>query len=95
MILTVFILAVLLIGWFVPRPIVGRVDGAAGIWAGSLVALLCGVGSIWAGATAVEAMGLGDAKTEFERGFNAWKIMLFIAPASALHRRRRDQRERG
>ena len=88
MTLVAFILAVILIGWFVPRLVVDRVAGSAGIWAGSIMALLVGVAVIWIGAQGAEMAGLGDAKTEFDRGFNAWKIMLFVAPAAALHRRR-------
>ncbi|MEM9043773.1 MAG: hypothetical protein AAGC81_03690 [Pseudomonadota bacterium] len=88
MTLVIFIIAVILIGWFAPRLVVDRVDGSAGIWLGSIAALLVGVGVIWLGAQGAEIAGLGDAKTEFDRGFNAWKIMLFIAPAAALHRRR-------
>ncbi|MEM1275087.1 MAG: hypothetical protein AAGH74_01040 [Pseudomonadota bacterium] len=88
MTLVLFIIAVILIGWFAPRPIVDRVDGTVGLWVACISALLIGVAVIWLGAQAAELAGLGDAKTEFDRGFNAWKIMLFVAPASAVHRRR-------
>lgn len=83
-----FMIGVVAIGWFVPGPIVRRIPGRSGLVVGTLSALGAGVGFIWLAAQAGEAVGLGDAGVEFDRGFNAWKIMLLWAPAAALHHRR-------
>ncbi|MEM7671046.1 MAG: hypothetical protein AAF317_18295 [Pseudomonadota bacterium] len=88
MTLVLFILAVVLIGWGVPRLVVDHYPGPVQILVASVVALAIGAGVIWIGAQVAEAVANYDAQTEFDRGFNAWKIMLLIAPASALHRRK-------
>ncbi|MEM7177871.1 MAG: hypothetical protein AAF503_09205 [Pseudomonadota bacterium] len=88
MTLVIFILAVILIGWFVPRAIIDHYRGRYAVVIASVVALMLGVGFIWAGAQIAAMLADYDAQTEFDRGVNAWKIMLLIAPASALHRRK-------
>ena len=89
MLLALFILAIILIGWFVPAAVVARIPGGAGVVLGCAAALLLGAGVIWLGAQAAEALGVEESRSAFDRGFNAWKIMLLIAPASALAARRR------
>lgn len=88
MTLAVFIVLTIVIGWFVPRLVVERMASTTGVVVGSLAALVLGVVVIWVGSQAFAAAGIGDAQTEFDRGFNAWKIMLLLAPASALTARR-------
>lgn len=88
MTLVLFIIAVVLIGWIVPRLVVDHYAGPVQILVASVVALAIGAGVIWIGAQVAEIVANYDAQTEFDRGFNAWKIMLLIAPASALHRRK-------
>lgn len=89
MLLTLFILGVILIGWFVPAMIVSRMPSGAGFVLGCIPALVLGAAFIWAGAQAAEALGIEEHRSAFDRGFNAWKIMLLIAPASALSTRRK------
>ena len=89
MLLGLFILGVILIGWFVPPMIVTRMPSKAGFVLGCIVALGIGAAFIWLGAQAAEALGIEEHRSAFDRGFNAWKIMLLIAPASALHTRRK------
>lgn len=88
MVLALFILGAILIGWFAPRPIVARLPGATGMAAGIGAALVLGALFIWLGAQAAGALGVEPAQSAFERGLNAWKIMLLVAPAAALHARR-------
>lgn len=89
MLLTLFILGVILIGWFVPAAIVARMPSGAGFVLGCVAALGLGAAFIWIGAQAAEALGIEEQRSAFDRGFNAWKIMLLIAPASALAARRK------
>lgn len=89
MLLALFILGVILIGWFVPAIIVSRMPSSAGFALGCISALALGAAFIWVGAQAAEALGIEEHRSAFDRGFNAWKIMLLIAPASALHTRRK------
>ena len=89
MLLTLFILGVILIGWFVPASIVSRMPSGAGFALGCAAALGIGAAFIWIGALAAESLGVEEHRSAFDRGFNAWKIMLLIAPASALAARRR------
>ena len=90
MLLGLFILGVILIGWFVPAAVVARIPTGAGFALGSIAALALGAGFIWVGAHAAEALGIEEHQSAFDRGFNAWKIMLLIAPASALSARRKS-----
>ncbi len=89
MLLALFILGVILIGWFVPPIIVSRMPSNVGFALGCAAALALGAAFIWAGAQAAEVLGIEEHRSAFDRGFNAWKIMLLIAPASALHIRRK------
>ena len=89
MLLGLFILGVILIGWFFPAAIVSRMPSSVGFALGCIVALALGAAFIWAGAQAAEALGIEEHRSAFDRGFNAWKIMLLIAPASALNTRRK------
>ena len=89
MLLALFILGVILIGWLVPPLIVTRMPSKAGFVLGCAAALGIGAAFIWLGAQAAEALGIEEHRSAFDRGFNAWKIMLLIAPASALHTRRK------
>ncbi len=93
MILGVFIVVTLAIGWFVPRLVMDRVALRYPILMSSAVACALGAAVIWIGAQAAGTLGLGDAQTEFDRGFSAWKIMLFLAPAAALHRQKQRASE--
>lgn len=89
MLLTLFILGVILIGWFTPAAIVARMPTGAGFAIGCAAALLLGAAFIWLGAQAADALGVEERRSAFDRGFNAWKIILLIAPASALAARRK------
>ncbi|MEM0942591.1 MAG: hypothetical protein AAGI70_01465 [Pseudomonadota bacterium] len=88
MTLGLFILACCLLGWFVPRVVLDHYTGPWPVVVASGVALALGAAVIWVGAQTFAALGEFDAKTEFDRGFNAWKIMLLLAPAAALHRQK-------
>jgi len=95
MVLAIFIVGVVLIGWFAPAFIVSRMPTSGGFAVASIIALALGAGFIWLGAMGADALGIEDQRAAFDRGFNAWKIMLLIAPASALHTRRRQMAEGG
>ena len=89
MILGLFILGVVLIGWFAPPIIVNRMPSTKGVILGSILALGLGAAFIWLGAHVAEMLALEERRSAFDRGFNAWKIMLLLAPASALAARRK------
>ena len=91
--IVVFIVLTILIGWAVPRFLVPRLPDGMAVVVASLIALAVGVGVIWIGAQLFDAAGIEDATSAFERGFNAWKIMLLIAPAVAIHTRRNLAKE--
>ena len=88
--MTLLICLVLLVplGVLVPKWIVGRMPSALGIALGAAVALGLGFGVVMGVAEGVAAMTGADAKLEFESGFNAWKLLVFLAPAAGLHFRR-------
>ena len=89
MVLFAFILGVCAIGWLVPQLLVPRLPGGMAVIASSVIALALGAGFVWLGGKTVDALGIEDADSAISRGFNAWKIMLLVAPASALQARRR------
>ncbi len=93
MLLALFILGVILIGWLVPPLIVSRMPSKVGFALGCITALALGAAFIWIGAQAAETFGIEEHRSAFDRGFNAWKIMLLIAPASALAARRKISAE--
>ncbi|MEM8753062.1 MAG: hypothetical protein AAGF90_08805 [Pseudomonadota bacterium] len=76
------------IGWFVPAVAVKRMPSTLGAVLGVVAALALGAGAVWLTAQAAAALGSGDARAAFDRGFNAWKFMILLAPAAALHARR-------
>ena len=93
MFLALSIVVVILIGWFVPAAIFRRMPSTVGFVLGCAVALGLGAACIWLGAQAVDALGIEEQRSAFDRGFNAWKIMLLIAPASALNARKKMNAE--
>ena len=94
MLLLIFIIGTLAIGWYVPQIFLNHARFRfAGVFA-VVIALLLGALFIWLGAQVFGALGLGDPKTEFDRGFSAWKIMLLVAPASALQAVRRANKDK-
>ncbi|SHL87829.1 hypothetical protein SAMN05443432_103240 [Roseovarius litoreus] len=88
MLFFVFIIGILAIGWYVPQAIVNNARFRFAALLAVLSALLLGALFIWTGSQIFGVLGFGDAKKEFERGFNVWKVMLFLAPAAALHAQR-------
>ncbi|MEM7270066.1 MAG: hypothetical protein AAF401_12560 [Pseudomonadota bacterium] len=93
MVMAVMILGTLLIGVFVPRMAVARMPSGLGVMVGCAAALALGAGFIWISAAAFNAIGVEETKSAFDRGFNAWKVMIFVAPAVALHMRRGQMKE--
>lgn len=88
MVVAAFILICVLIGWLLPQWLVPRLPRRLAIAAASMVALGLGAGVVWVCAQLFGVLGIEAADSAFARGFKAWKIMLLVAPASALHARR-------
>jgi len=86
--LVAFIPLCIAIGWVVPQLMVPRLPARLSVPVAALTALGLGVLAVWLGALVFDALGVEEARLAFDRGFNAWKIMLFVAPASALQARR-------
>ena len=76
------------LGVLVPKWVVGRMPSALGIALGAGLALASGFAVVMGVAEAVAAVTGADAKLQFESGFNAWKLLVFLAPAAGLHFRR-------
>lgn len=85
----IFIGGAIALSWVVPALAARRFPTSAGVSIGVVLALALGVVFIWLVAEAAGGLGLADPAVEFERGLNAWKIMLLLAPAVGLHVRRR------
>jgi hypothetical protein len=80
------------LGIWLPRLGARRLGGDVGAAIGAAGALVVGFGVIWGLAFAVAALTGADATLQSESGFNAWKLLIFLAPASALHIRRQQRR---
>lgn len=93
MVLAVMIVGVILIGVIAPRWVVARMPSGMGVVIGSLAAMGLGAGFVWLAAAGFDALGVEDRGSAFDRGFNAWKIMIFLAPAAALSLRKAQQKE--
>ena len=93
MVMAAFIVLSLVIGWVVPQALVRRLPARIAVLGASLLALALGAGAVWLGAQAFGLLGVEDAGSAFARGFNAWKVMILVAPASALQARRNMEKE--
>ena len=89
--MTLLICLVLLVplGLYVPKLIVGRLPSGFGILLGMAAALGLGFVVVLGVAEGVALATGADAKLAFESGFNAWKLLIFLAPAAGLHFRRK------
>lgn len=95
MTLVLGLIAVIPLGWYLPRMGHARLGGLVGAAIGVAAALILGFAAIFVLAQAVAALRGSEAKLEFEAGLNAWKLLILLAPASALNVRRQARRERG
>ena len=93
MVLVTFIIVTLAIGAFVPQWLVPLLPENLAVAVVSIATLALGAAAVWVGAQIFAATGIEDAQSAFDRGFNAWKIMLRLAPASALHAVRKLKKE--
>ena len=93
MVLAVMIIGVILIGVIVPRQFVARMPSGLGVMIGCSIALILGAAFVWLAAAGFDLAGIEERGSAFDRGFNAWKIMIFLAPAAALSLRKAQQRE--
>lgn len=80
------------LGWYGPRLGAQRLGGDVGAAIGAAGALILGFAAIYALAFVMAAATGGDPKLEFEAGVNAWKLLIILAPASAIHVRRQQRR---
>lgn len=79
------------LGVGLPWLMIPRLPGKWRVLWSSLLTLAAGFGLVWLAAQAVALLGLGDFKLEFERAVNAWKLLIFLAPAAGLHFRRKAE----
>ena len=95
--MTLVICLILLIplGVFLPKAAVERMPTTLGVILGAGAALLIGAGVVYAVAQALAAATGADAKLAFESGFNAWKLLIFLAPAAGIHYRRQAAKADG
>ena len=75
----------LVVGWVLP--LLGRrlLGGRRGAWIGGALALAATVGVAWVVGEGVAALRDGDPRAEFDKAFNAWKLMILYIPAVCLH----------
>ena len=83
------------LGVLVPRLIVPRMPTGLGVLLAAAAALGLGFLVVLGVAEAAAALTGRDSKLAFESGFNAWKLLVFLAPAAGLHFRRRAVRDGG
>ena len=93
--MVVSIIGTLAIGWYVPQVLIRSVRIPFVGLIAVICALLLGALFVWTSAQVVGVLDMGDARAAFERGFNAWKVMLFVAPASALQATKHKTRDEG
>lgn len=88
--MTLIICLILLVplGVFLPKMAVERMPTTLGVILGAGAALLVGAGVVYVVAQVLAAAAGADAKLAFESGFNAWKLLIFLAPAAGIHYRR-------
>ena len=85
MTLVLYIALCAALGVGLPRLLVPRLPGSWRVLWSSAVTLAAGFGLVWAAAQGVALLDAGDFKLEFERAVNAWKLLIFLAPAAGLH----------
>ena len=93
MVMAVMIVGVILIGIIAPRWVVARMPSGLGVMVGCSIALILGAAFVWLAAAGFDLLGIEERGSAFDRGFNAWKIMIFLAPAAALALRRVQMNE--
>ncbi|MEM1313222.1 MAG: hypothetical protein AAGI51_01615 [Pseudomonadota bacterium] len=88
--MTLIICLILLIplGIYLPKLAAERMPTTLGVILGAGAALLLGAGLVYGVAQVLAAVAGADAKLAFESGFNAWKLLIFVAPAAGIHYRR-------
>lgn len=94
MVIAVFIMICLLIGWAGPRFLVPVLPSGMAVVLASVITLAAAAGAVWVGAQFFGMAGIEEAGSAFDRGFNAWKILLLMVPAVALHTSRRLSRDK-
>ncbi len=75
----------LVVGWFLPLWGRGLLGGRKGVWIGGALAFVATVGVAWVVGEGVAALRDGDPRAEFDKAFNAWKLMILYIPAVCLH----------
>ncbi|MEL6999081.1 MAG: hypothetical protein ACFB03_04770 [Paracoccaceae bacterium] len=93
MVLGIFIVLTIVIGWGLPQILIPRLPDGMAVLIASVATLAIGAGVVWVGAQIFGALGIEEPQSAFDRGFNAWKLMLLLAPASALHARKTRAKE--
>ncbi|MEM6439382.1 MAG: hypothetical protein AAF763_06795 [Pseudomonadota bacterium] len=88
--MTLIICLILLVplGVYLPKLAAERMPSTLGVILGAGAALLVGAGVVYVVAQSLAAATGADAKLAFESGFNAWKLLIFLAPAAGIHYRR-------
>lgn len=94
MVIAVFIVLCIAIGWAGPRLLVPVLPPRAAVILASVITLAAAAGAVWMGAQLFGLAGIEEAGSAFDRGFNAWKILLLMVPAVALHTSRQLSREK-
>jgi hypothetical protein len=95
MIFLIAIAGVGVIGWFGPALALRVGSGRLAAVAGVLAAWLIGFAYVYGAAYLTTSLFGGDLRDEVERSINAWKLILLIAPASALHHLRAKAADEG
>lgn len=83
------------LGVLIPRAVVRWRPSGLGIALGAGLALAPGVGIVAGVAYGVTLVRGSDFVLEFDSGFNAWKLLIFLAPAAGLHFRRQAEKGGG
>ncbi|WP_339948521.1 hypothetical protein [uncultured Albimonas sp.] len=79
------VVLMLVVGWVLPLGGRKLLGGRRGVWIGGVLALIATVGVAWVVGEGVAALREGDPRAEFDKAFNAWKLMILYIPAVCLH----------
>lgn len=88
MTLVICLILLLPLGVWLPKLAVGRMPSGAGVLLGAGAALALGAGVAYAVGFAMAALMGTNATDEINASFNAWKLLIFLAPAAGIHYRR-------
>ncbi|MEO0679583.1 MAG: hypothetical protein AAF192_04110 [Pseudomonadota bacterium] len=88
MTLVICLILIVPLGVWLPKLIVGRMPSGLGVLLGAGAAMAAGAAIAYGLGFLVASATGSNAVDEINAAFNAWKLLIFLAPAAGLHYRR-------